>query len=371
MTTQLQSASCVTITEFARPAPERVLRLNSAVDGETQAAALPCLRAAPVRQLAIPKSKVIAHIKATFRLLEIQQSFVPDAQRWDDPLSKAILDWAIDFNDFVEHTLLPSRRAIEEVLDEALAGLEHRIDRLFNNILRDPMEHTMEHPKVLDQPVMEGGLYMWSEALFKKYQACTPLSPYTEQPFDAKPHLLARAILEWGKEFFPAYFTQPDTTSAAPLNACDFKVIKKNAKVLVKYHRACRQREEAERVSQAAEAFARGTHASNFQALLQRSIQVENQFQTESDRRCERLNQRILQMTEFFESAIAGLRVELANTRADNSEIQAKLVRLEIYAAALKGRNEALACEIGMLRQSLSCAHQRMNDDGGGSCTIM
>lgn len=345
------------------------------VNATTQAVAQPSFEAsasAPAahsRPLNIHKAKVINYMKAILSFRKIQRCFDLERTKWQDLLSQGIFKWADDFNDFVLQIFLPSRRADEEFLDEALNGLEARINRLFNVILRDPYEA----PKIVDNPLIEGEHCIWGEVLLNKCKAFAPISPYTEKPFDAKPHLLARAILKWGMVFFPAHFSGPNAkVDTAPLDMATFIKITKNAEVIVLGHKAKLELDKTERTKQEKETFAREIHQSNFQMLLQRSIQAVNEDRAANDARCQRLNQTIVQLTQFFETAIAGLNNELANRQADNDDILARLVRLEVYAAGLESRNRALMAEVGMLRQSVAYAQQRMNDGGGGgNCIVM
>lgn len=379
----LEPGRSVTTTELLTATDQPFvlsLRLRPPQDAATasQACALPCFQsaaaaaAAPSRELKIEKSKVIAYIRATFRLLNIQKCFERDAVKWQDPLSQDIFHWANDFNDCIEKALRTSRGGSEEKMADVMECLESRIDRLFHVILA----HPMERPKIVDNPLIEGDGYIWGEALLKRCQDFTDISPYTQRLFFVKPHEPARVILEWAKEFFPARFAEQDAALAkaqadVPMDGRTFKIIKKNAKTLVRLQAARRQREEAERIKNTAEAFARQTHESNLQMLLAQSIRGELALQGESDARCERLNQRIAQLTDFFEREIASLRAELANSQTDHVENQVKLVRLEVYASALECRNKDLAVEVSMLRQSVACAHRRLNDDGDGNCALM
>lgn len=325
------------------------------------------LRAYAERQALSLEPRQLAVINCVVtRLLDIQDQFDHRDEereigyRWNDPLSERIWEWIDQFNKHAEMALTqPVRHA--EAPERTIA----LIKELASEVLQNPMDLTL-----LDNPLIEEGCYIWGEKKFNLAKSCTNISPYTQKHFEVHPHELARAILVWGKEFFPTLFTPPERAAEAT-DPCEFKLIEMNARSIVRWHTAHRVRVEAQKQLQATQAKAQQTEQSNLQLLLERNLRVEQQIRQDGVLEVERLRAQLSLQRERFEQRTSQLESDLREERQARIQLRMLLTTLQVHAHALEGRVANLELENSQLRQSVACAYERMNEDSGSSCSIM
>lgn len=348
---QLNPTVFHTQTETVPPAIVKVIRLRAYVERKA---------------LSFEPCQIAAVSCVITRILDIQDRFDYRGEekwewhRWNDPLSERIFKWIDQFNKNAEIALTHSARH-----DEAQKKTIALIEELASKVLQNPMDLTL-----FDNPLIEGNCYVWGEKKFNFAKSRTNISPYTQKPFEVHPHELARAILAWGKEFFPTLFT-PSEGNAEAADPCEFKLIEMNARSIVRWHTAHNLLKEAQRQLKATQEKADQTEQSNLQLLLERNLRVEQQIRQEGALEIERLRAQLSLQHERFERRTNQLEVDLREERQARIQLRMLLTTLEVHAHALEGRVASLELENGQLRQSLACAYGRLNQDGGSSCSIM
>lgn len=285
------------------------------------------------------------------RLLDIQDHFEQAKASWSDPLSKRIYKWIDKFNLAAELALRDSSRQ-----DEVIA----LVKLLASEILQNPMNLAL-----LDNPLIEEECYIWGEENLGFAMSCSAISPYTKKPFKVHPHELARAILAWGVEFFPATFER----SLSP--STDFIVLEKNADILVNLHSARLVRKEAKRQLKAIQANAQKRELSNIQLLLARNLRVEQQIRADGADECDRLRRKLELEKQRYEECTAAQEVNLQEERQARVSLRRLVTTLQVQANDLECRVSRLKLENSQLRQSLACAFDRMNQDNDGDCALM
>lgn len=317
------------------------------------------------------KLKLLFHIKALGSLLDVKDQYASENEEsenleWKDPLSKDIFNWIDDISDKVEGILKPAGALAGQDLSRQLEEIAELIAYLAEDILVNPMSDD-----ILDNPYIEGNYFIWGENLMKKCQEYHSTSPYTNAAFEPHPHLLARDILEWGKEFFPSNFVSNPSFTNEPLDSNSYRFICQNAEVIVAHRMEYIKREAYEK--RLAEIKEKGIKANvtKFQLLQQRNLRVEEQLRQTGVQESERQQQLI----DDLGIQLANIKDSLESNREKNKEktssFRSSIACLE--ATVLMNTNRIAELEIAnsYLAYRLNSALAELNDNGGGGCNLM